>query len=164
MERVNGRDDEDSESATSYPVRDKYLSIGTMDNLSLDTALTMPSTPKQSEADEKLKDIREELQTQLEKQKEEYEDQLKSAEAANVEVEEIKREKAKMEAALQELKEDMQKKLNLQRKQFEEKIEKMDPLKRPKSKPKLDEDEIELAKKTVKSWRSRHFVKRKSVV
>ncbi|CAM1501102.1 Fc.00g102640.m01.CDS01 [Cosmosporella sp. VM-42] len=159
MERVNGRDDDDSESATSYPVRDKYLSGGTMDNLSLDTALTMPSTPKQSEADEKLKDIREELQTQLEKQKEEYEDQLKSAEAANVEVEEIKKEKVKMEAALQELKEDMQKQLVLQRKQFEEKIEKMDPLKRPKSKPKLDEEEIELAKKTVKSWRSRHFVK-----
>lgn len=160
MERVNGRDDgDDSESATSYPIREKYLSNGTMDNLSLDTALTMPSTPKQSETDEKLKEVREELENQLEKQKEEYQDQLKSAEAANVEVEEIKKEKVRMETALQELKDDMQKQLNLQRKQYEEKIEKLDPLTRPKSKPKLSDEEIELAKKTVKAWRSRHFVK-----
>ncbi|KAI5462454.1 hypothetical protein BGZ63DRAFT_354915 [Mariannaea sp. PMI_226] len=159
-ERVSGREDgEDSESVTSYPIRDKYLSNGTMDNLSLDTALTMPSTPKQGESDERLKDVREELQNMLEKQKEEYQDQLKNAEAANVAMEEIKKEKVKMESALQELKEDMQKQLNQQRKQYEEKIEKMDPLKRPKTNPKLSDEEIEQAKKTVKHWRSRHFVK-----
>ncbi|KAH7148684.1 hypothetical protein EDB81DRAFT_471150 [Dactylonectria macrodidyma] len=159
-ERVNGRDDgEDSESVTSYPIREKYMSTGTLDNLSLDTALTMPSTPKQSEPDERLKEIREELQTQLERQKEEYQDQLKNAEAANVEIEEIKKEKVKMEAALQELKEDMQKQLVVQRKQYEEKIEKMDPLKRPKTNPKLSDEEVERAKQTVKVWRSRHYVK-----
>ncbi|KAK7413418.1 hypothetical protein QQX98_007720 [Neonectria punicea] len=159
-ERVNGREDgDDSESATSYPIRDKYLSTGTLDNFSLDTALTMPSTPKQGEAEDRLKEVREELQSQLERQKEEYQDQLKNAEAANVEIEEIKKEKVKMETALQELKEDMQKQLVVQRKQFEEKIEKMDPLKRPKTNPKLSDEEIEDAKRTVKIWRSRHFVK-----
>ncbi|KAF4345485.1 kinesin [Fusarium beomiforme] len=157
-ERVNGREDGD-DSESSYPIRDKYLSNGTMDNLSLDTALTMPSTPKQGEPDDRLKEIREELQSKLEKQKEEYQDQLKSAEAANVEIEEIKQEKFKMEAALKELKEDMQKQLNQQRKQFEEKIEKMDPLKMPKKSPTLSEEEIEMAKKIVKTWRGRHFVK-----
>jgi kinesin family protein 1 len=119
----------------------------------------MPSTPKQGEPDDRLKEVREELQSKLEKQKEEYQDQLKSAEAANVEIEEIKQEKVKMEAALKELKEDMQKQLNQQRKQFEEKIEKMDPLKMPKKSPTLSEEEIEMAKKTVKTWRGRHFVK-----
>ncbi|KAF7545698.1 hypothetical protein G7Z17_g8984 [Cylindrodendrum hubeiense] len=159
-ERVNGREDgEDSESATSYPIREKYLSTGTLDNLSLDTALTMPSTPRQGEPDDRLKEVREELQNQLERQKEEYQDQLKNAEAANVEIEEIKKEKVKMEAALQELKEDMQKQLVVQRKQYEEKIEKMDPLKRPKTNPKLSDEEIDQAKRTVKIWRSRHFVK-----
>ncbi|KAK7419364.1 hypothetical protein QQZ08_010897 [Neonectria magnoliae] len=159
-ERVNGREDgDDSESATSYPIRDKYMSTGTLDNFSLDTALTMPSTPKQGEAEDRLKEVREELQNQLERQKEEYQDQLKNAEAANVEIEEIKKEKVKMETALQELKEDMQKQLVVQRKQFEEKIEKMDPLKRPKTNPKLSDEEIEDAKRTVKIWRSRHFVK-----
>ncbi|KAF5651338.1 kinesin [Fusarium sp. NRRL 52700] len=157
-ERVNGREDGD-DSESSYPIRDKYLSNGTMDNFSLDTALTMPSTPKQGEPDDRLREVREELQSKLEKQKEEYQDQLKSAEAANVEIEEIKQEKVKMEAALKELKEDMQKQLNQQRKQFEEKIEKMDPLKMPKKSPTLSEEEIEMAKKTVKTWRGRHFVK-----
>ncbi|KAF4419293.1 kinesin family member 1 13 14 [Fusarium acutatum] len=157
-ERVNGREDGD-DSESSYPIRDKYLSNGTMDNFSLDTALTMPSTPKQGEPDDRLKEVREELQNKLEKQKEEYQDQLKSAEAANVEIEEIKQEKVKMEAALKELKEDMQKQLNQQRKQFEEKIEKMDPLKMPKKSPTLSEEEIEMAKKTIKTWRGRHFVK-----
>ncbi|UNI20610.1 hypothetical protein JDV02_006681 [Purpureocillium takamizusanense] len=159
-ERVNGRDDgDDSESATSYQLREKYLSTGTIDNFSLDTVLTMPSTPKQGEAEDRLKEVREEMQTQLEKQKEEFQEQLKAAEAANVEVEEIRKEKVKMESALKELKEDMQKQLVIQRKQFEEKMEKLDPLKRPRPSPRLSEAEIERAKGVVKTWRSRHFVK-----
>ena len=159
-ERVQVREDgEDSESVTSYPTRDKYMSTGTIDNFSLDTALTMPSTPRQGEPDDKLKDVREELQSRLEKQKEEFQDQLKSAEAANVEIEEIKKEKVKMEATLQELKEDMQKQLNVQRKEYEAKIEKMDPYKRPKANPKLSEEELERAKKVVEIWKSRHYVK-----
>ena len=158
-ERVNGRDeDQDLESMASYPIREKYMSTGTIDNFSLDTALTMPSTPKQGEPDDRLREIREEMQNQLEKQKEEYRDQLKSAEAANVEVEEIKKEKAKMEETLIQLKADMQKQLEIQRREFEEKIEKLDPLKRPKAKPKLSEDEIDRAKVVAKHWRSRHYV------
>ncbi|KAM3432766.1 hypothetical protein NHJ13734_006740 [Beauveria thailandica] len=159
-ERVNVREDsEDTESVTSYQLREKYMSNGTIDNFSLDTALTMPSTPKQGEAEDRLREVREELQSQLEKQKEEFQDQLKSAEAANVEVEEIKREKVKMEAALQELKQDMQKQLKIQKKQFEEKMEKMDPLKRPKASPKLSEAELERAKMVIGVWRDRHYVK-----
>lgn len=160
-ERVNGREDgDDSESAVSYPIREKYMSTGTIDNFSLDTALTMPSTPKQGgEIEDRLREVREEMETELERQKTEYQDQLKNAEAANVEVAEIKKEKAKMETALQELKEDMLKQLNVQRKQFEEKIEKMDPLRRPKLNPKLSDEEIERAKEAIKMWRSRHFVK-----
>ncbi|KAF5659494.1 kinesin [Fusarium heterosporum] len=157
-ERVNVREDGD-DSDSSYPIREKHLSNGTMDNFSLDTALTMPSTPKQGEPDDRLREVREELQSKLEKQKEEYQDQLKSAEAANVEIEEIKQEKVKMEAALKELKEDMQKQLKQQQKQFEEKIEKMDPLKMPKKSPTLSDEEIEMAKSIVKTWRGRHFVK-----
>ncbi|SPQ21057.1 45f4e5c7-97a7-4900-8efd-60396bfbfa8a [Thermothielavioides terrestris] len=160
-ERVNGREgDEDMESMASYPIREKYMSTGTIDNFSLDTALTMPSTPKQGETeDNKLREMREEMQSQLEKQKEEYREQLKSAEAANVEVEEIKKEKARMEETLTQLKADMQKQLEAQRREFEAKIEKLDPLKRPKASPKLSEEEIERAKVAVKHWRSRHYVR-----
>jgi kinesin family protein 1 len=135
------------------------MSTGTIDNFSLDTALTMPSTPRQGEQDDQFREVREELEHQFERQKEQFQGQLKGAEASHMEVEEIKQEKVRMETALKELKEDMQKQLSLQRKQFEEKIEKMDPLKRPKASPRLSDEEIEIAKKTVSAWRSRHFVK-----
>ncbi|KAK0720796.1 hypothetical protein B0H67DRAFT_644004 [Lasiosphaeris hirsuta] len=158
-ERVNVREgDEDMESMASYPIREKYMSTGTIDNFSLDTALTMPSTPKQGEGEDRLREMREEMQNQLERQKEEFRDQLKSAEVANVEVEEIKKEKEKMEETLVQLKADMQKQLEVQRREFEEKIEKLDPLKRPKASPKLCDDEIERAKEVVKHWKSRHYV------
>ncbi|KJZ79529.1 hypothetical protein HIM_00998 [Hirsutella minnesotensis 3608] len=159
-ERVIVREDgEDSESVTSYQLREKYMSTGTIDNFSLDTVLTMPSTPKQGEAEDRLRETREEMQSQLERQREEFQEQLKSAEASNVEVEEIKKEKKKMEAALQELKEDMEKQLKIQRKEFEDKIEMMDPLKRPRTNKKLSEEDIERAKSVLEIWRGRHFVK-----
>ncbi|KAH6652903.1 kinesin heavy chain [Truncatella angustata] len=158
-ERVSGKDgDEDIDSVTSYPIREKYMSTGTIDNFSLDTALTMPSTPRAGDTDERLREIREVMQTQLEKQKEEYHDQIKSAEAANVEVEEIKAEKVKMEETLVQLKAEMQKQLEVQKQEFEAKIEKLDPLKRPKAKPRLSDEEVKRAKKAVKLWRSRHYV------
>ncbi|KAI1331835.1 kinesin heavy chain [Xylariaceae sp. FL0255] len=158
-ERVNEREgDEDAESNLSYPVREKYLSTGTIDNFSLDTALTMPSTPKTGEIDERLKDVRESMQSQFDKQKEEFQDQLKNAEAANVEVEEIKKEKEKMEETLVQLKADMEKQLAVQKKEFEAKIEKLDPLKRPKANPKLSSEEIQVAKKVIAHWKGRHYV------
>ena len=156
-ERVNGRDAED-DSESSYPVREKYLSTGTIDNFSLDTALTMPSTPRQGEVDDRMKEARDGMQSQFDKQKEEYQTQLKSAEAANVEVEEIKQEKVRMEESLQTLKEDMQRQLAVQKKQFEEKLEKMDPLKRPRANPRLSDEEIEQGRKVIAQWRSRRYV------
>lgn len=158
-ERVVGKDgDEDMESINSYPVREKYMSTGTIDNFSLDTALTIPSTPKQGDSDDKIRDAREEMQAQLDRQRDEFRDQLKSAEAANVEVEEIKQEKAQMEQTLNQMKEDMQKQLEVQKRDFEAKIERLDPLKRPKGNPKLSEAEIELGKRVVRHWRGRRYV------
>ncbi|KAK6214626.1 hypothetical protein LQW54_004134 [Pestalotiopsis sp. IQ-011] len=158
-ERVFGKElDEDMDSVTSYPIREKYMSTGTIDNLSLDTALTIPSTPRAGESDDRLKEIREVMQTQLEKQKSEYQDQLNDAEASNVEVEEIKKEKVRMEETLVQLKADMQKQLEAQKQEFEAKIERLDPLKRPKAKPKLSKEEVERARKTLAHWRSRNYV------
>lgn len=158
-ERVTGKEGEDDmESLASYPVREKYMSTGTIDNFSLDTALTIPSTPKQGDSDDKMRDARDEMQTQLDKQKEEFHEQLRAAQIANVEVEEIKKEKAHMEETLKKMKEDMQKQLEVQKRDFEAKIERLDPLKRPKANPKLSDDEIELAKKVVKHWKGRRYV------
>jgi len=150
--------DDDMDSTTSYPIREKYLSNGTLDNFSLDTALTMPSTPRQGEIEDKLRDVREEMQVQLEKQKAEYQDQLKSAQAANVEVEEIRKEKTRMEESLKEVKEEMMKQLETQRKEFEARIEQMSPSKSPSSQG-LTERDISIATKAIIHWRSRRYVR-----
>lgn len=157
-ERAGQNLDDDMDSVTSYPVREKYLSNGTLDNFSLDTALTMPSTPKQGEVEDKMREVREEMQGQLDKQKEEYQDQLKSAEAANVEVEEIRKEKARMEESLREVKEEMLKQLDAQRKEFEERLQSMAPRSTEGPTP-LSDREIAIAEKVVEHWRSRRYVR-----
>lgn len=160
-ERAVQNMDDDMDSVTSYPVREKYLSNGTLDNFSLDTALTMPSTPKQGEVEDKLREAKEEMQVELDKQKEEYQEQLKSAEAANVEVEEIRKEKARMEENLREVKEDMLRQLEAQRKEFEEKLQLMSPTKLATNDgpPPLSQEEIAIAEKVIEHWRSRRYVR-----
>ncbi|KAF2172520.1 hypothetical protein M409DRAFT_17753 [Zasmidium cellare ATCC 36951] len=154
--------DTDTESVSSHPVREKYLSNGTLDNFSLDTALTIPSTPQQSEDDERLKQVRDDLQDQLEKQKDDYQQKLQSAEDGPIEIEELRTEKLKMEASLQEMKEQMQKQLKDQKTQFERQIKalKAPPKPRRKSKSKLDlsEREIFFAKHVLDHWRHHRYV------
>ncbi|KAH8749160.1 kinesin heavy chain [Hyaloscypha finlandica] len=159
-ERAGQNIDDDLDSNTSYPIREKYMSNGTLDNFSLDTALTMPSTPKQGEVEDKMREVREEMQVQLDKQKEEYQDQLKSAEAANVEVEEIKKEKARMEESLREVKAEMMRQLDAQRKEFEEKLQQMAPRSSSSDGPiPLTEQEIAIASKVVEHWQGRNYVR-----
>ncbi|TAQ84787.1 hypothetical protein B7494_g6890 [Chlorociboria aeruginascens] len=159
-ERAGRELEDDMDSVTSYPVREKYMSNGTLDNFSLDTALTMPSTPKHGEVEDKMREVREEMQVQLDQQKEEYQEQLKTAEAANVEVEEIKKEKARMEENLREVKEEMLKQLEQQRQRFEERIQEMTPSNsKTKGPAPLDEREKEIAGKVLKHWRGRRYVK-----
>ncbi|OWP01733.1 hypothetical protein B2J93_2325 [Marssonina coronariae] len=160
-ERAFQNMDDDADSVTSYPVREKYMSNGTLDNFSLDTALTMPSTPKQGEVEDKMREVREEMQSQLDKQKEDYQDQLKSAEASNVEVEEIKREKLRMEETLREVKEDMLRQLKAQRKEFEDKLESMTPVKQISAEgfARLSEQEIAIAESIIAHWRGRRYVR-----
>ena len=160
-ERANRDVDDDLDSVTSYPIREKYLSNGTLDNFSLDTALTMPSTPKTGEVEDRMREVREEMQVQLDKQKEDYQRQLKTAEAANVEVEEIRKEKVKMEDHLREVKEEMLKQLETQRKEFEERLEKLNP-DRPNSAAgptPLSDSEIAIAEKIAVHWRGRRYVR-----
>ncbi|KAG0154633.1 hypothetical protein PDIDSM_201 [Penicillium digitatum] len=51
-ERRGLPEEEDSDSISSFPIRDKYMSNSTLDNYSLDTAITMPSSPRQNDDDE----------------------------------------------------------------------------------------------------------------
>lgn len=162
-----GAGDTDSESVASHPQpREKYLSNGTLDNFSLDTVLTVPSTPLQLEEEERLKQVREEMQSQLEQQKDEYQQKLQTAEEGNVEIEEMRMERAKMEANLQEMKIEMQKQLTEQRKEFEEHLAKLKRPPRPSSgrtsgfggKGGLSERDVYLAKHVLDHWGSQRYI------
>lgn len=123
--RLFGPEDEDCESISSYPFREKYMSNGTLDNFSLDTALTMPSTPQQNgtepaESDDgRLELIRDDMRSQLEKQKGNFEEKLRVAETSSTQsVEELRAEKKRMEHALEAAKEDYKRQLEQQKETF----------------------------------------------
>lgn len=117
--------EEDNDSVTSFPFREKYTSLGTIDNFSLDTAITQPSTPQTNEVEERLRLVREDMQEKLDKQREEYQDKLRVAEAANMEIDHIREEKEKMERSLREARAEMQKQLDEQRQEFESQLKAM---------------------------------------
>ncbi|KAF8467730.1 hypothetical protein BDZ91DRAFT_722979 [Kalaharituber pfeilii] len=150
--------DDDMESVMSYPVREKYASTATLDDMSLDTVLTMPSTPQQGEVEERMRLVREEMQVQLEQQKVEYQEKLKAAEEANVEIEEIRAEKARMEESLATAREEMQRELERQREEFESRLEEISLMPKKKREDILTEREQKLAKETVRHWKKRKFV------
>lgn len=159
--RLDSIDDE-TESVMSYPgIREKYASTATLDELSLDTLITMPGTPQQGEAEERLRLIKDEMQGQLERQKEEYQEKLKAAEEAHVEYEEIKAEKAKMQERLASAKKEMQEELEKQRQEFEIRLEEI-TLSPPKSRDPVDgltAREKKLARSTIDHWRKRRYVR-----
>ncbi|KAK5117600.1 hypothetical protein LTR62_005022 [Meristemomyces frigidus] len=140
----------DSESVTSHRVREKYLSNGTLDNFSLDTALTLPSTPQlvsdeegeqqqlgvQEQKDAQSAQLgiaKEDMQEQLEMQKLEFQQQLQADEAGTMEIEEMRAEKLKMEASLAEMKEQMESQLREQKEAFEEQLAALKSPSRPTS-------------------------------
>ena len=127
--RMFGAEDEDSESVSSYPFREKYMSNGTLDNLSLDTALTLPGTPQQNgvemaESDDgRLDLIRDDMRSQLEKQKDNFEEKLRAAEKSSIQnVEELRAEKERMEHALEAAKEEYKRQLEQQKVTFDREL------------------------------------------
>ncbi|KAI9838640.1 MAG: hypothetical protein M1819_004954 [Sarea resinae] len=158
--RLEGEDD--LESVTSYPIREKYASTGTIDNFSIDTAITLPSTPQQGEGEDRLRLVREDMQNQLEKQKDEYQEKLKSAEESHVEIDEIRAEKERMEEALEAAKEEMQRQLEEQKQEYESRLEKfalLSPRISEEGPSRLSDYEIIIARRAIGLWRNRKFVR-----
>lgn len=160
--------EEDSDSLYSFPVRDKYMSNGTIDNFSLDTAITMPGTPRQNDDDEgtngvSLKSVRQDMQRQLDRQKEEYVDKLKNAEAAsNPDPNEIQTEKQRMEDALRSAKEEFEEQLKQQKEDFETQMRDMGkpiPQIYENGFAKLNERELEIAQAIFQHWSQRNYVR-----
>lgn len=161
--------EEDSDSLSSFPVRDKYMSNGTIDNFSLDTAITMPSTPLHVEdgadGDERLSLARDDMQRQLDKQKETFQEKLRSAiEGTSAQdVEELRAEKVQMEQALKSAKEEFQRELKKQKAAHEDQLRELNLSPRPKSigrgLPAFSEEETALAKWVIAHWKSRNYVR-----
>jgi kinesin family protein 1 len=157
-----GDDDTSSVSSQQLPLREKYLSNGTLDNFSLDTALTAPSTPHNVEEDEQFKQTRADMQEQLDKQKEEFENQLATAEDGNTEIADIRVEKAKMEEELRQAKEEMQKQLAEQKAEFTKQLADIRAPRRrtlrSDGKPVFTERDIYLAKHVLDHWRRHRYI------
>jgi kinesin family protein 1 len=143
--------DEDTESMSSYPVREKYASGGTLDNFSLDTMLTMPSTP-QHEGSEKMQEMRDDMQDKIDHQKGEFEAKLMADKEAKVEL-----------AELRAAKEDMQKQLQEQKEAFERQLKELGHEPTPETngepgKEAEDEQQLEMLRTVCKQWRRRKYV------
>ncbi|EMC93541.1 hypothetical protein BAUCODRAFT_37228 [Baudoinia panamericana UAMH 10762] len=171
----------DTESSTSHAPREKYFSSGTLDNLSLDTALTIPSTPQlQTEESvepqtegrclqpDGLTGVRDGMQQQLDAQQEEFEQQLKADWEGNMQIEQLRAEKAEMEASMLKLKQEMQTQLAHLKLAHESEVQKLKAAERTKSRCKsqadqssndnLTERDIFLAKHVLEHWRSQRYI------
>ncbi|KAF2132894.1 kinesin family protein-like protein [Dothidotthia symphoricarpi CBS 119687] len=141
--------DEDMESISSFPLREKYTSGGTFDNFSLDTALTMPSTPQQDDS-EKGRELRMDSAEKLVQHGEDLPARLKAVQETKVKVE------------LEELraaKEDMQKQLQGYERQLRQLGHEPTPAtngEHPTDKP--NEQQLDLVRNFFHQWRQRKYV------
>ncbi|EEQ85354.2 kinesin family member 1/13/14 [Blastomyces dermatitidis ER-3] len=166
---IDGEDD--SDSLSSYPVREKYMSNGTIDNFSLDTALTMPGTPCQGDDEDgevdntALQMVRDDMQRQLNRQQEEYKGKIAAAAAgtASPDLKELRLEKARMEDALKAAKEEFQQQLQKQKEDFESQIKHMGYTGPQRifenGFTQLEPGEIPIARSVVLHWQQRNYVR-----
>ena len=171
--RLIGPDEEDLDSVSSYPVREKYMSNGSGD-LSLDTAITLPGSPPldgtddvESE-DDRLRSVRKDMEDQLEKQREEFREKLKTAETSTKNAEELRLEKSRMEETLKATKEDFQLQLEHQKAEFQKQLQKASKESTPRFTQngfaELLEDEKSIARSVVERWRQARKVRLTEIV
>ncbi|MCJ1241996.1 kinesin-like protein Klp8 [Varicellaria rhodocarpa] len=162
-------DEDDVESVSSFPFREKYMSNGTIDNFSLDTAITIPNTPmiddedESQDRDETLRVVRDNMQAQLEQQKEDYQEKLRQTGSSVHDNEELKAEKQRMEDALMAAKESFEAQLSEQKAAFEARLEQI--LHSPNAKAirggfaDLNNEEMLRASNTIERWRQLRYLR-----
>jgi kinesin family member 1 len=167
--------EEDSDSLTSFTVRDKYLSNGTFDNFSLDTAITMPGTPllQESPGNEQeiaLKAVHDDMQRQLDQQKDNYQEELRTTDASAHTQRELQEEKERMEEALLVAKAEFQTQLQDQKAAYESQIKEIsqasptDPSRQgrqmgPHGSAELSPAEIGIARSVSDRWQELKYVR-----
>jgi kinesin family protein 1 len=149
--RIWQNNDDDMDSTSSYPVREKYASGGTLDNFSLDTAITMPSTP-QHEGSEKMQEMRDDMHENFEQQKDDYHAKLKADAEAKVELEQLRAAKSEMEKQMQAQKETYERQLRELGHETATEASEVPAIEEQ------DEKRLELTKKVFQHWRHRKYV------
>ena len=160
-------EDDSNDDLSSFLVRDKYMSNGTLDNFSLDTALTMPGTPSNGEEPENdgdvtLKASQLDMQNQLDEQKADYEAHLQSEQDAGVSQAKQQEQADKMRAELDEAKQSFEEELRKQKESFEEQMRRLEiesrsrqPQIGPSGYTNLSAAERSIARIVVDKWQQR---------
>ncbi|KAL1978355.1 hypothetical protein VTN31DRAFT_1214 [Thermomyces dupontii] len=142
-------DNEDSDSQSSFPVRDRYMSNGTIDNFSLDTAITMPGTPRSDDDGDAA-------------QQSKKGDKKSKQEASNVDVEELRQQQAQMEEALKTAKQEFEAQLQKQKETYESHIKEIGqpvPKIYENGFARLEPREVEIARSVYRHWSQRNYVR-----
>lgn len=164
--RLFGPDDEDFESVSSYPHRDKYMSNGMTDDFSLDTALTSSSSPPQEGVDgvngekEGLSTLHDDMREQIDEADEDNQGKPSVTSAVDDDVEDWKRPNKTMEEALKAAKEDFQRQIQQQKDDFLKQISNS-------ASPRINQDgftelqdwEKGIARHWVSRWRQIRYVR-----
>ena len=169
--RLFGPDDEDFESISSYPHRDKYLSNGTIDNMSLDTALTLPSSPPQDGVDgldseeEKFDALRDDAEERLSNK---ADDSPEAPSIVNGDVQDSERDNETLEMALKAAKEDFERQIQQQKEAFDEQLKQISrsPLPRVSGDGFTDlfEQEKGIARRWISRWRQARYVRMAEII
>ncbi|KIW41903.1 uncharacterized protein PV06_05499 [Exophiala oligosperma] len=159
--------DEDSDDLSSFLVRDKYMSNGTMDNFSLDTALTLPGTPSLHGGSQEEGDITltpSQFESSKQATTEPSADSKSAADVPQVS-KEPEQEPEQMQKELERAKQEFQEELRKQKEAFEAQIKQMDLEVRTREAARtpagflpLDATEIAVARNVVEKWQQRNYI------
>ncbi|TKA73725.1 hypothetical protein B0A49_07448 [Cryomyces minteri] len=152
--------DDELDSVTSYPIREKHLSSGTLDNFSLDTALTAPSTPQHGEEDERFRLGREDGQDQIEKRDTSRQGRPPSAGKSNAGGEMTRAAKIWMDESLRDAKEKLEEQMQQQKEQCELQLQDLlQPLpEEPRDESGFTVKHLAIAKQAFSQWRQRKYI------
>ena len=161
--RLFGTEDEEADSVSTYPFREKYMSAGTMDDFSLDTALTLPSTPpgdSEDGDDNAMRTLQEQMQDHLDQEDGLSElSRSRATPSPNIEAEKLKAEKDIVDQELKKAREEFQTLLKQQQEEFNERIRQLSPSPSPRvqANGSKGEDDIErlkpLLRRCLAVWR-----------
>ena len=158
--RLFGTEDEEADSVSTYPFREKYISTGTIDNFSLDTALTLPTTPPPASddgGDKAIATLREQMQDHLNLGDDDHGSSVEEiAASSNPEADRLQAENDKAHQELQDAKAEFQALLKQQQAEFDQRIREFSPS--PSSRAKVNGiviDDIERFKPLLQSCLAR---------